>query len=205
MRLDVFSTIIMTEIDANFTQFVCLDGTSIVKLKRALYGCVESARIWNDMLHSELTNMGYLRNEYDKCVYNRVEQDLSQTTLVVHVDDILISTKNEKNIDHIMDEVEKVFGQVTKHRERVGMIFSFDVVGKLKLTMKGYIHDLIRFIESKEEYSGIAPDPARESLFDITHGNCNLLNKNEIEHFHTLTAKLLYLGKRVRSDILVAV
>ena len=45
MRLDVFSTMIMTEIDANFTQFLCLDGTSIVKIMRALYGCIESARI----------------------------------------------------------------------------------------------------------------------------------------------------------------
>ena len=77
----------------------------------------------------------------------------------------------------------------------VGMTISFDEVGKLKVTMKGYIHDLIKFFESKEEYCGIASDPAGESPFDTTHGICNLLNKDEKEHFHTLTAKLLHLGK----------
>ena len=209
MRLDVFSTMVMIEIDANFLPFVSKDGTSIVVLKRALYGCVESSRIWNDKLHSELTVMGYVRNEYDKCIYNRIEKDLSQTTLVVHVDDIFISAKNEENIDYCMNEIEKVFGQVTKHRGRVlnyvGMTFTFDEASKLKVTMKGYIQDLMKFVASKEEYSGTAPGPARESLFDTKYGNCDLLNKEEKEHFHTLTAKLLYLSKRVRPDILVAV
>ena len=41
MRLDQFSTMIMTEIDKNFFQYVNGDGTSIVRLKRALCGCVE--------------------------------------------------------------------------------------------------------------------------------------------------------------------
>ena len=31
-----------------------------------------------------------MRNEYDKCVYYKIEEDLSQTTLVVHVDVIFI-------------------------------------------------------------------------------------------------------------------
>ena len=140
-----------------------------------------------------------MRNEYDKCIYNRIEKDLSQTTLVVHVDDVSISAKSEENVDYIMDEIEKVFGQVIKHRGRVlnyvGMTLAFDEPSKLNVTMQGYFQDLMKFVESKEEYNGTAPDPARELLFDTTYGNCDLLNKEGKEYFHTLTAKLLYLGK----------
>ena len=105
MGLEPF--MIMTEIDENFYQYVDSKGCSIVRLRRALYGCVESARIWNDKLNIELSILKYERNPYDKCIYNRIEKDGSQSTLVVHVDDVLILAKDEKVVGYIMDEIEK--------------------------------------------------------------------------------------------------
>ena len=68
LRLDQFSMMIMTEIDESFFQYVNGDGISIARLKRTLYGCVESARIWNDKLDATFVEMGYKRIEYDECV-----------------------------------------------------------------------------------------------------------------------------------------
>ena len=211
MRLDQFSTMILTEIDKSFIQYVNVDGTSIIRLKIALYGCVESARIWNDKLDATFVEMGFKRNEYDKCVYNRIEDDGSQSTLLVHVDDVLVSAKDEKRVDNIMDEIEELFGEVTKNRGRVlnyvGLTFDFRILKTVKITMQGFIADLMAFVEKRSDFCGTAVDPASGDLFDIgvIDDKNKLLENKEKEFFHSLTAKLLYLSKRVRPDILVAV
>ena len=128
---------------------------------------------------------------------NRIEKDGSQSTLVVYVDDILILAKDEKLVGYIMDEMEKRFGEVTKHKGEVlnyiGMTFDFSMKRKVIIKMQGYVEDLMKYVSGRE-----ASDPAR---------SCNsvLLNEKERKFFHTLVAKLLYLGKRVRPDILVAI
>ena len=55
----------------------------------------------------ELSILKYERNPYDKCIYNRIENDGSQSTLVIHVNDILILAKDEKVVGYIIDEIEK--------------------------------------------------------------------------------------------------
>ena len=51
--------------------------------------------------------------EWDiKCVYNRIEDDGSQSTLLVHVDDVLVTAKDEMRVDNIMDEIEELFEEV---------------------------------------------------------------------------------------------
>ena len=128
---------------------------------------------------------------------NRIEKDGSQSTLVVYVDDILILAKDEKLVGYIMDEMEKRFGEVTKHKGEVlnyiGMTFDFSMKRKVIIKMQGYVEDLMKYVSGRE-----ASDPARS-------GNSVLLNEKERKFFHTLVAKLLYLGKRVRPDILVAI
>ena len=65
--------------------------------------------------------------------------------------------------------------------------------------MDGYVQDFLR----DHPPSGHAPSPAAENLRDIDESP--LLDAERKSHFHTATAKLLYLAKRVRTDLLVAV
>ena len=83
------------------------DRTVVVELKEALYGCVESAKLWYDEISSDLTQLGYKVNPSDICVLNRTELDSTQTTLVIHVDDMMISSRDEKRIDSIISEIER--------------------------------------------------------------------------------------------------
>ena len=45
---------------------------------------------------------------------NRTELDSTQTTLVIHVDDMMISSRDEKRIDSIISEVERLYPGLTK-------------------------------------------------------------------------------------------
>jgi hypothetical protein len=77
-------------------------GTCIVKLKKALYGCVESAKLWYDKVSRDLSVLGYTANAYDRCVFNRTENNKSQTALIIHVDSMMISCCNDKYVDIVV-------------------------------------------------------------------------------------------------------
>jgi hypothetical protein len=50
MRLDKVMTAILVRIDPTFSVYVTEDGSSVVQLDKALYGCVEAAHLWYLML-----------------------------------------------------------------------------------------------------------------------------------------------------------
>ena len=53
MRLNKQLTAALIQIDATYNKYMHKNGTCIVKLKKALYGCVESAKLWYDKLSSD--------------------------------------------------------------------------------------------------------------------------------------------------------
>ena len=46
------------------------DNTLIVKLRKALYGCIESAKLWYNNISETIKNIGFNTNPYDACVFN---------------------------------------------------------------------------------------------------------------------------------------
>jgi Reverse transcriptase (RNA-dependent DNA polymerase) len=183
----------------------------VVKLKKALYGCVESAKLWYDKISNDLIKLKYTINEYDNCVFNRIELNGSQTTLVIHVDDMIISSYDDKYIDRVINEIEQLYPGLTKTRGKVfsyiGMSFNFETPGKVTITIDGFVNDLLK---ECQDIVGVSPAPGKPTLFhvgdmdDTNHTN-PLLSDSARERFHSLVAKLLYLSKRVRPDLLTLV
>ena len=46
-------------------------GRLLVRLDRALYRCVQSAKLWYDTLRTYLESIGFAVNPVDQCVFNR--------------------------------------------------------------------------------------------------------------------------------------
>jgi hypothetical protein len=67
--------------------------------------------------------------------------------------------------------------------------------------MDGFMQDVLR----EYEVSGNAKTPATDMLFNIQVGDKTILNVADTEKFHSRVAKLLYLAKRIRPDIMTAV
>ena len=205
VRLGKYETEVLCHIDPSYKEFVLSNGTMVVKLNRALYGCVESAKIWYDTLSRDLEALGFKRNPMDMCVFNRSEDGGKQTTICVHVDDMKITAPSEHTIDQLIADLGKKYPKLTIKRGQVldylGMTFDYTQAGKVKVTMSGYIKELMMFCEDIE---GETSTPAASDLFTVKK-NAKALDKEGREYFHSVTAKLLYLGKRVRPDILTAV
>ncbi len=68
------------------------------KLNKALYGCVQSARLFYINLSNTLNSFGFVANPYDKCVFHKVINDV-QCTVLIYVDDIKISSTDQSDVD----------------------------------------------------------------------------------------------------------
>ena len=75
MRLGVFESMVLVQYDRSLEKFMRKDRTLIVRLKRGLYGLIESARLWYDHLSNSLEKLGFTKNSADICVFNRRESD----------------------------------------------------------------------------------------------------------------------------------
>jgi hypothetical protein len=209
MKLDQFLTAVLIRLDNTYEQYVRPDGTCIVRLKKSLYGTIQAARAWYDKLASDLERLGFIRNSMDMCVFNRKEKDGSQTTICTHVDDLFISAATEEAIDIIITQLDNIYsdeqGKITIQRgkkiEYVGMVFIFNNNRSVSVTMDGYIFDLL---DGLNNITGVVGTPATNNLFRVREDS-RKLDVDEKEFYHSTIAKLLYLAKRVRPDLLVAI
>ena len=203
MKLDPIVAAILVKLRPDYESFMQPDGTIVVKLDKALYGCVESAKLWYQHLSGTLISMGFERNPLDICVFNRTDESGKQCTIVVHVDDLMITCKNEATIDKVIADLTERYKDVTVKRgsvhSYVGITFDFTAKGRVKLTMDGYVRDTLRLYEVQ----GKAATPAGENLYKIDT-NSLTLDADRVTEFHSRVAKILYLAKRVRPDLLTA-
>ena len=175
---------IVIKLDNSYERYLNSDGTIIVKLDGALYGLKQSGRLWYEALSSKLREIGYLNNPYDKCVFNRLERDGSQSTLVLHVDVILISAKGEERIDLIIKDLDKFYGKVEVHRGRkleyLGIVFDYSNDDYLEIFMDKCMEDVVK----DADVAGTVNTPATEDLFKLDKDSAPLSNE-ERERFHS--------------------
>ena len=86
------------QIDPTYQQYVEADGSMVVQLDKALYGCVEAAALWYADLRSKLEYDGFVANPYDPCVLNKLGADGVQITSADGVDDLLVSSASNDNL-----------------------------------------------------------------------------------------------------------
>jgi hypothetical protein len=109
-------------------------------------------------------------------------------------------------VSNIIQQIESKFGKMSVTRGRshtfLGMKIEFSDKGTLTIDMKEYIVEAIK--DFCEDVSLSATTPAKRDLFDV-NSDATPLDKQKMELFHSIVAKLLYIAKRGRIDILLAV
>ena len=81
---------------------------SVVRLKKCLYGLRTSGNRWNNLLNSDLEQMGYRRTQADPSIYVREHKgDVSYVAIVV--DDVLIAAKHEVEYKRVLEVLSKKY------------------------------------------------------------------------------------------------
>lgn len=138
----------------------------VVRLDKALYGCVESAALWNRNVTSTLLRDMFLQNLYDRCVFNKTIEGV-QCTVGVHVDDLLITCISRKLIDDVIDNLRIVYGDLRGVDGPLigylGMTMDFSNKVAFGITMSGFVDDLL----GTSGVEVLAVTPAADMLFDV--------------------------------------
>ena len=204
MRLDRTMTDFLTNIDDRYKKYTDAGGGVVVHLKKALYGCVESAGLWYENLHATMSALGYKRNECDRCIFNRIGPDGHQCTAAVHVDDLLIMSKSKEAETHLIDGLRTRYGAITlAHGPAVnylGMSIDLSTPGRAAITMRGYTEEVV----ATSGVHGMARSPATDGLFEIRDG-AELVAERTRVWYHKIVAMILYLAKRTKPECLTAV
>ena len=203
MQLDATMTAILVKVDPSFEKFVKEDGSSIVQLDKALYGCVEAAHLWHNMLRGVLEGYGLEANPTEPCLFNRVGSKNYQLSVALHVDDLMVTCACKEEINLFAEYLKRCFQKITVHEgvklSYLGMLFDFSGDGEVKVTMDKCVEDILRESGVEKRRS----TPATAALFNTRE--TIKATPDEAKWFHTNTAKMLYLAKRVRPECLTAV
>ena len=149
--------------------------------------------------------MGFTLNSYDTCVANKTIFG-KQCTIVWHVDDLKISHVNPNVVTNIIKTLSEKYGKLQINRGKLhdylGMQLDFTQPKAVKVVMTDYIKKLIK--DAGDKFKGNAVTPAKNNLF-IINDFSPYLSVEFSQFFRTFTAKLLFLAKRARPDILTAI
>ena len=183
-----------------------------LRLNKALYGIMQASKLFYLNMVKYLKTIGFILNPYDPCVANKMVNG-NQLTLIWHVEDFKLSHVDLAVVDdhiclfrqqyHSKIESAPMSVQRGPILEFLGLTLDFSVTGKLSVSMQAYVNNILtQFPDPKKEKQ--AATPACTHLFKIDEKAVNLEPK-KARIFHHYVAKLLYLAKRVRHDIGLAV
>jgi hypothetical protein len=202
MTIDPFLAKLLGQIDPTVNQKTDEKGVIYVRLKKALYGCVQSAKLWYDKLCKVLEDDGYVKNDYDGCLFNKVVDGV-QVTVAFHVDDLLITSVRGEMVDKLEVLLKSKFQAITINKSDKHSYLAMNML----VDTEGIHLDMIAYIEKCLEGKKIGRStfsPATDDLFEVPEDGV-LLSEMEKKMFHSDVAKLLYLAKRTRGQILTAV
>jgi guanyl-specific ribonuclease Sa len=205
MRLDPMLTKILVGMYPEYAPFVQRNGTVVVQLDQALYGCVEASRLWFEHLTSTLIAGGYIQNSYDRCVFNRNDEDGVQLTICLHVDDLLVTCCSNTAALRLFAVLERAYPGKVKTKpgpvvDYLGMTLDFRSKGEVKITMDNNINQIL-------EECGVTKGrttPAGEHLFDIREDDVRL-DSDAKRVFHSIVCKVLFVAMRVKPECMTAV
>jgi hypothetical protein len=96
-------------LDSAYEKYLEPDGTIIVQLDKALYGCIESAQLWYSNISNTLKCMDYKQNAYDKCIFNKTiitsDGKKIQITIALYVDDLKITSRSKLLIEELINNL----------------------------------------------------------------------------------------------------
>ena len=199
----------LCETDKAYKEFVATErGKRVIylRLKKALYGCIKSAMLWYNLFTENLSDMGFNINPYDTCVANKVING-KQCTIVWYVDDLKVSHVEREVVLNVLQSIEERFsGELTINTGRkhvyLGMDITFTGERTVQIKMKDYLVEAIDAFT--DDINKNASTPAKKDLFAVDEESPRLDKKRD-ELFKHIVAKLLYVSKRSRLDIQLAI
>lgn len=122
----------------------------VCKLVKSLYGLKQVPRQWNKCFDQIMIKNGFVKSEYDLCVYLKKLRRQEYVYLLLYVDDMLMVAKHMSNIDEVKKMLEREFDMkdLGPAKRILGMDIERDRAGGvLKLSQSRYVRRSYKFSE----------------------------------------------------------
>jgi hypothetical protein len=181
--------------------FIRKDGKLVVRVNRAIYGLIQSAKLWYKKLSGYLTSKGFKTCKSDKCILVKRMADGKHVIVILYADDILVLSGSFE-IRHwvkaiLVERYDKIMSEEGSRPPYLGMTIVKRDFG-FKFCMRSYIDEVIKFYGKGNLREYVIP--ATNSIYQIDE---KLIVLDDKTKFQSVVTKLLYLGKRFRPDILI--
>jgi len=201
MKIDKNLAGLLCKAESTYLPYVTSNGELFVILKKALYGCVESAKLWYEELTNTLKSYGFVPNPYEPCLLNKGAGE-RQVTIGIYVDDLIMSAKFKEDTNSIIGHLERHYGRMATNgsntQSYLGIALDLSTKGVISASMNSFTREVVQSWDT----NGKSNTPAGANLFEISESTPVPEDLKRL--FHTTVAQLLYLSKRTRPDILVA-
>ena len=151
--------------------------------------------------------MGIEINPYNICGANK-QIDGKQYTIIWYVDDIKVSHSDPNVVKDIMQRIDKRFEGLTydisNNHNYLGMNLTYNENKTVTIDMSAYIKEVIQKFNEQSKVTSPAATPAKANLFNVDTMS-KQLDPERSKIFHHCVAKLLYVSKRCRLDILFTI
>ncbi|CAJ2678716.1 unnamed protein product [Trifolium pratense] len=146
------------------------DNSKVCLLKKSLYGLKQSPRQWYRRFDDFLLKTGFVRSNYDSCVYMMKRNEKVILYLLLYVDDILMASSDKQEIQQLKEKLNGEFEM--KDLGNAKRILGMDILrdrskGELFLSQHDYLKKVVerfRMTDSKGGLKYTRTDPGRDAL-----------------------------------------
>jgi hypothetical protein len=164
-----------------------------------MYGLIQSAKLCNKELTRHLEQHGFKKCALDECVLVKRTDGKKYIVLLLYIDDILIMSQLMKDRYWVKDLLQEKYGKVT-YDEGNRLPYLGRTIMKtdsgFEIAMESYI---LRFYGKRVRNYVV---PVNQNLFAVQEHQEPIVEKAK---FYSVVAKLLYLGRQPRPNILLPV
>ena len=159
MLLEPKLAALLAEAEPSYSDFIEPGGTLLIRLEKALYGLIESSKLWYDTLSGFLKELGFVPSGKDRCVFNILHAG-KLLTVAFYVDDLIITCVDPTGVDWVLQRLQDRFADLTTTRGKkhsyLGQTLDFGVPRTVKITMEGYVESIV----AERKHDRGAPTPA---------------------------------------------
>ncbi|KAE9302954.1 hypothetical protein PF001_g13774 [Phytophthora fragariae] len=181
----------------------------VLELQKALYGLKQAGRLWNQLLHKKLIDIGFEQSLTDMCVYFRWRNGVL-LVVGVYVDDLLVTGTEQSAVDAFFGELKefsvKDLGQASKF---LGMRITYDDADGYNLDQEVLIQEMLKD-HSMEHAHGVRT-PIGPEWNELRGAECEKLPVTggaevaTVKRFQSLVGSLMWVSRCTRPDIAFAV
>ena len=176
-------------------------GKILTRVKKSLYGLVQSARNWyNHIVDSLINQMKMQKCDWDPCLFRN---ESGSVIVGVYVDDLLIMYKDTKSLKSFEDQLDGIYPKTTTSEvddfSFLQMHIKKNAIGDISVSQE----TMVDRMTTDYKLNPYIKSPYISQYIELEDDEVEL---TDIEKSQLLsdTMKLMYVAQRTRSDILFA-